>query len=162
VLSDLQIQNLKSKELFEEHLFVVSKGNVSLKGKINPSELDEKKQIYINWGESYRIWHNKNFKDNINYKFEVDSARLAYKLLDDTSYFFAPFSVCMAMREFYDYQISSLPDAPTRKIYMISSPFESTLNQKPITFFKKKIMNYIHQYSDLQQTLLKKLESSDS
>lgn len=159
VLSDLQIQNIKSTELLEEHLFVVSKGNSGLKGKINPGELDERNQIYINWGESYRIWHNKNFKNNANYKFQVDSAVLAYKLLDDTSWFFAPFSVCMAMREFYDYQLSlPLCNEPTRKIYMISSPFESLLNQKSIILFKNKIMSYIHHYNNLQQDLLNELE----
>lgn len=159
VLSGLQSQSVKVTELLKEHLFVVSKGTLGLSGKIAPSELDEENQIYIDWGESYRIWHNKHFKNNTIYKFKVDSAILAYKLLDDTSWFFAPFSVCMAMRDLYDYQLSPLlGDEPARKIYMISSPLEWTLNQNSIMLFKSKLTEYIEHYNNLQQTLIQELE----
>lgn len=77
-------------------------------------------------------------------KFSVDTAKIAFDLLDDTTWFFAPYSICLELRKREDCYISGLAvQTPSRDMYMITDTQMEKMKRREIILFKWRIIHYI-------------------
>ena len=135
--------HIRVRNIHSETLMVVSRHKIHDKTVLMPSDLDGRKQIYINWGADYVHWHSLYFPSYIMPKFSVDTAKIAFDLLD-TTWFFAPYSICLELRKREDCYISGLAvQTPSRDMYMITDTQMEKMKRREIILFKWRIIHYI-------------------
>jgi DNA-binding transcriptional LysR family regulator len=156
-LSNLQVPYTEAVKVYEDSLFVVSKHNANFQAnKIAPSRLDLTNQIYFNWGEEYSKWHSTYFRQPDSPKFKVDSTLLAFQLLSEGYWFFAPSSVCLNMKNLFDFCLYELSiESPVRSVYMVSNTSRISSTNSDIAIFKEKTYDYMYEL-EKQKTDLKK------
>ena len=143
-LSRFIIPNLHVQKIHEENLMVVTQNPDYHKKMLRPSDLDIEQQIFFNWGEEYRRWHNKYFPYSYPPKFSVDSAKIALDWLDESSWFFAPCSVCMNFLEEWRCSISGLPiGSPVRELFMVTEKVTEQTRRREIILFKRRLLQFI-------------------
>ena len=143
-LSRFIIPNLHVQKIHEENLMVVTQNPNYHKKMLRPSDLDIEQQIFFNWGEEYRRWHNKYFPYSYPPKFSVDSAKIALDWLDESSWFFAPCSVCMNFLEERRCSISGLPiGSPVRELFMVTEKVTEQTRRREIILFKRRLLQFI-------------------
>ncbi|MPW26121.1 LysR family transcriptional regulator [Alkalibaculum sp. M08DMB] len=144
-LSYYNYPNTEAVKIFEDPLYIVSKHNpIFASQKIILANSDLGNQLYINWGEDYIKWHNSHFSFECFPKFKLDSAQLAFELLEVGYWFFAPASVCYNMKNLYEFKLYELSiDPPVRNVYMISNIMNIATSNADLAEFTKKLNDYI-------------------
>ena len=154
-LAEQVIPGINVKKVHTEKLMIVSKNQIKDKATLMPIDLDTNNQIYINWGPDYRHWHNRFFPPSGTPKFSIDMIKVALDLLDEKSWFFAPYSICQHLQYNHNCYISKLAlDTPSRNLYMITSRLTEQTKRLQIVLFKHKILQYIRKREDYIQTML--------
>lgn len=162
-LAEMVIPGIQVKEIHSEKLMVVSKHRINNKNTLFPIDLDTNYQIYINWGHDYRQWHNRFFPPSAPPKFSVDTAKVALDLLDDNSWFLAPYSVCMHFRNGHDCFISKLGlDTPSRILYLTTNHLTEQMKRRQIVLFKRKLLQFIRKQEYSIQEMLNDFYSCDN
>lgn len=155
-IADLSLPSTKRQPIHSEQLMVVSRNRINGKKKLLPKDLAINHQIYIDWGEDYRRWHNLYFPMNTTPKFSVDTAKVAMDMLDDTLWFFAPYSMCLHfINGHHQCTISHLElTTPTRTLYMVTNPLTEQTKRRQIILFKRRVLQYVHSRDrDIQRML---------
>lgn len=156
-LSEYHYPNTEYTKLYQDSLLVVSKKNPNFSlNKLAPSRLDLSNQIFFNWGEEYSKWHNTYFSSSQHPKFKVDTAFLAFKLLTEGYWFFAPISVCLSMKDLFDFCLYELSiESPVRTVYMISNTSKISTSNADIQIFRERTIEYMKNL-ELKKSELKK------
>lgn len=162
-LGEQIVPGLHVKGIHSEKLMVVSRYPLCNKTTLFPIDLDMTKQIFINWGHDYLQWHHRFFPPGEPPKFSVDSVRIAMDLLDDSSWFLAPYSVCMQI-----HHATSIPhciaklglDTPSRNLYLITNTLTEQIKRKNIILFKRRMMTYIHKKEKHMENMLNYVTST--
>lgn len=144
-LNHINQPQIESVKLLDEEMVLVTKGKdfANLK-EIDPKELNPNNQIFINWGEEYLNWHNKNIPNNSSPKLITDSALLSFEILDEYSWFIAPYSVVNKLSKKFSVHLLLFKEfSPQRTIYMISNKNPLYSNRDAISEFKLLINKYI-------------------
>ncbi|MEH7097231.1 LysR family transcriptional regulator [Neobacillus vireti] len=144
-LNHITLPQIESVKILEEDMVLVTKGKdfANLK-EVDPQELNPNNQIFINWGEDYLNWHNKYIQHNSSPKLITDSALLSFEILDEDSWFIAPYSVVNKLREKFPVHLLLFKElAPKRTIYMISNKNPLYSNRDAISEFKQLINHYM-------------------
>ncbi|ULT58251.1 LysR family transcriptional regulator [Neobacillus drentensis] len=144
-LNHINQPQIESVKLLDEEMILVTKGKgfANLK-EIDPKELNPNNQIFINWGEEYLNWHNKNIPHNSSPKLITDSALLSFEILDEDSWFIAPNSVVNKLSKKFSVHLLLFKEvSPRRTIYMISNKNPLYSNRDAISEFKLLINKYI-------------------
>lgn len=145
-LSHISHKQITIKKVHSEKLMVISRKPIASKKVLMPGDLDGDKQIYINWGSTYRHWHSRYFPSYIKPKFAVDTAKIALDLLDEDSWFFAPYSICLNLRKQQGIVISALAvETPARELFMIYDPSLYKRKRREIVLFQWRILHYIRE-----------------
>ncbi|MBC3537380.1 LysR family transcriptional regulator [Megasphaera hominis] len=143
-LREQHIPNVRVRNIHSETLMVVSRHKINDKTVLMPSDLDGEKQIYINWGSDYVYWHSLYFPSYVVPKFSVDTAKIALDLLDDETWFFAPYSICLELRKKENCWISGLGvQTSARNLFMVTDKQTERTKRREIVLFKWRILHYI-------------------
>jgi DNA-binding transcriptional LysR family regulator len=144
---------LESVKLFCEEMVLVTRSKDFADVKvIDSKELNPTKQFFINWGEEYLNWQQENILHGSSPKLLIDSALLSFELLDEDSWFIAPFSVAYTLSKKYTvHLLPFIEDPPHRTIYMISNKNPLYSNKDAIKEFKLLINNYMNEQEKRQQ-----------
>lgn len=83
-LQDRILKNVRVQKLFEEQMVMIQKKKTgSLKFKVENSRLSSKKQLFINWGMDYQIWHEKHWGPTSNTFIQIDTAKMLGDFLEE-------------------------------------------------------------------------------
>lgn len=83
-LQDRILKNVRVQKLFEEQMVMIQKKKTgSLKSKVENSRLSSKKQLFINWGMDYQIWHEKHWGPTSNTFIQIDTAKMLGDFLEE-------------------------------------------------------------------------------
>lgn len=140
VKSEFSMPNVIVKKCLEEEMILVRYGEPSqyLK-RVDPSELNSKNEIYMDWGYAYQIWHDCWWAPN-DYLVRVDAAHLVFELLDsEEKWAVVPRSIFDALAPtgpFTAQEITEKP--PKRSCYLIYN--------KLMDPFKQAVLNEILDY----------------
>ncbi|MBM7714977.1 LysR family transcriptional regulator [Siminovitchia sp. FSL H7-0308] len=115
-LQDRIMRDVKVTQLFEEQMVLVypteDGESVVENGSLNPT-----KQLLINWGAEYQIWHEKHWGPVANTAIQVDTVKMLYMFLSKGGYWaIVPISVARALREKGGWPILQLTDRPPNRV----------------------------------------------
>lgn len=137
VKSEFSMPNVIVKKILEEEMVLVRYGEPSkyLEG-IDPSMLNSKNEIYMDWGYAYQIWHDCWWRPN-TYLVRVDAAHLVFELLDsEDKWAVVPRSIFDALASTGPFTAQRISDKPPkRSCYLIYN--------KMMDSYKQAILNEI-------------------
>lgn len=105
--------NVNVSKYFESPLVVIS-AKKYLGGKsLNISELDSKYELYMPWGEDYRMWHEYWCGEMIHQQFKLDNMNILLGVLENSKYWavvpeWIAHKIAME-RKLYSYQLENTP-----------------------------------------------------
>ena len=79
-------KSLINEVLFTEELVLVMNREIDIRLLESVRELDPKKEIYLNWGYNFRIWHEKEFGYEGTLGVQVDTGLLLGELLEEPGF----------------------------------------------------------------------------
>lgn len=144
----IKSNDIVSEPIFKEEMVLVSNSLISNYGDIvHPNELDVSKELILDWGEDFNLWHNK-WWSNENYQdLVVDTVGLIFNLIHiPNSWAIVPLTVA---RYFIDKQqkgikISTLTDPPpNRVIYKIINRYTKPSRRETLKIFEEYLDNFI-------------------
>lgn len=137
---------INTKLLYSEPLLILSANPIRKKKLLTPRELDMEKMIYINCGYSFRKWYQHYVPLGITPTYSVDSYQLAWKLMKNDYWFFAP--VCFVKEQLANGEqcaISALAGSnPTYDVFLAVESNTAKLRRYEITLFKRLLTTYFH------------------
>lgn len=150
VFHNLYFKKVISVPLLEEELYLVqSKSNCIAKKEINILELDNSKELYFDWDDNYRIWHNQWIKRNENFTIHVDTFQLLLQFMMTGKYWIiAPISVIKELLEYDSFYVSRLintPGPPNRTTYYIRHKTPKVSTGRAVEKFTTMMKTYLEQ-----------------
>lgn len=146
VVSHSYFPDIVAEELYSEEIVIVFRNKKMFEQEyIDVSQLNREKEIYVDWGSDYDLWRSKYFNDSYINDWRSDSFSIAYQLLGDNYWCFAPQSICYKYTELH--YVKLLKIAPFRKIYMIYNSKKHKKNDQVVSIFRGKIINYLKSYA---------------
>ncbi|MGO3860249.1 MAG: LysR family transcriptional regulator [Neisseriaceae bacterium] len=145
IVSDFTDIGVVSEEIYSEEIVVVTKKpGLFPSDSINSTELNEETEIFVDWGYDYNLWRKKFLSEAYVHKWRSDSFSVAYQLLHDDYWFFAPLSVCQQVQQHDALYYHRLRDqAPSRKIHLIYNPAHLSDHPEVIEVFREKLVGYL-------------------
>lgn len=122
-LQDRDMDNIEVDELFSEKMVLIKDRNPDgRKDIIKNKDLDISKQILINWGPHYRIWHEKHWGPLSNSFIQIDTPKMMIEYMKDSGHWaIVPISLGLYMQEHGIADIFQLQDpAPPRTCYIVT------------------------------------------
>src|SRR5699024_5629583 len=122
-LQDREMENIEVDELFTEEMVLIKYKDTSGRiDNIKNKNLDISKQILVNWGPHYRIWHEKHWGPLSNSFIQVDTPKMMIEYMKDGAYWaIVPISLGLYMQEENIAGIYPLEDpAPARTCYIVT------------------------------------------
>ncbi|MZP29580.1 LysR family transcriptional regulator [Heliobacterium undosum] len=84
---------------------------------VSPLELDDRHQIYFNWGPSYQMWHDRWWDANSPSCLQVDVAALIFSLMwDARQWAIVPRSIAKACAQKDVFVVQRLSDPPPPRV----------------------------------------------
>ncbi|MDO5715526.1 MAG: LysR family transcriptional regulator [Tissierellia bacterium] len=140
------LSSLISEPVFSEKLVMISDIRYSNYSQyVDASTLDIRDEIYMNWGDNYKIWHNQIWNSLELPKLTIDSPNLAsFFLQDKEAWAIVPLSVAINLNSFKNLRISMIyPAIPNRIIYKITQREQSPASKKAINIFEKELKEFL-------------------
>ncbi|WP_432409346.1 LysR family transcriptional regulator [Wukongibacter sp. M2B1] len=110
---------------------------------IQPNQLHSKNEIFMDWGQSYQIWHDYWWKPN-DYLIRVDAAALIFELMEDEKHWaIVPRSIFNKMNsegKYIEQKLTSIP--PNRTYFMATHKFKDRKKENAY----KMIENFLKKY----------------
>lgn len=150
VFHNLYFKNVISEPLFNEPLFLVQPSDTFLEKKdISMLELAPSKELYFDWDDNYRIWHDQWIRRNENFTIQVDSFQMLLKFMLTGKYWvIAPISVIAELSKhgsFFVSRISDKPGPPDRVTYRIRHKTPRVSTGRAVELFNEMLKSYLGQ-----------------
>ena len=121
ILQEKVSDSVIKQEIFKEELVLVLNRNLDSMVSVTLDSLEEKKEVYINWGHIFTIWHEKKFGYGGTLGVEVHTGILINEFLRKEEYWsIIPISMAKLFTEDNDLQVIRFnQDKPYRICYLI-------------------------------------------
>lgn len=133
-----------SEPVFSEEMQIVSNCDYHTKN-IRSSDLNPADEIVFNWGEDYRIWHDRHFDPSVPAKGRADMVPLLLPLLEIENVWVCMPSACARyIHDVSGAHIYELEDAPPRRVcYKLThrTPKHSRIHS--IAVFEQMLSQYL-------------------
>jgi DNA-binding transcriptional LysR family regulator len=133
--------------IFREPMILVSSSKYSNFGDIvSPRELDKRKELKLDWGEDFQLWHDSWWDTDIPINLLVDTCSLIFSLIEiPNSWAIVPLAVANYFNKIMPIKISELSEPPPGRIlYKIRNRITKPSIIEPIKIFE----NYLHDFID--------------
>ena len=135
-----------SEPLFSEGMVLISSSLYSnYEDLIHPKDLDATKEIFLDWGPNYLIWHDIWWDPKLPVEIRVDTAGLISNFIDiPDSWAIVPISVAKNLESKHPIKTSLLSSPPDNRIYYKikhRSPRPSSI--KSLKIFEEMLSDFI-------------------
>ena len=112
---------------------------------VHPKNLDVKKEVFLDWGPSFQIWHDSWWDPRDSIDVSVDTARLILHFIDiPNTWAIVTESVAYTFEKIHPIKISSLLNSPPPRIcYTIKHRNPLTRNKKSLLAFESYLKEFI-------------------
>lgn len=113
------VKNTKVEKFFEEPMVLIKKHDHSPPPfkPISAEDLNPKKELYINWGAPFRIWHEKWWGNPGTSGTQVDTGELIVVYLQEPEYWaVVPVSMANHLSRIHPVSIHPLVETPPKRI----------------------------------------------
>lgn len=112
-LQDRVLKNVKVEKLFEEQMVMIRRKRKEVAAAVvENARLDPQHQLYINWGMTYQIWHEKHWGPTSNAFIQIDTAKMLGDLLEEEKWAIVPVSIAHDFHERGMVDVFQLTDPP--------------------------------------------------
>lgn len=142
----IKTDNLISKPIFSENLVVISNPEfTSINDCVYPEDLDVRKEIYLDWGASFNIWHDSYWNPKSNIELSADTVGLILKFIDrPNTWAILPESIAFTYSKTYSIKISRFVKSPPERIvYKVIHRNPAPRTIKPIRIFEEYLKGFI-------------------
>lgn len=142
----IKTNSLVSQPIFSEKLVLVSNSLVSkFDDFVYPQDLDVKKEIFLDWGPSFQIWHDSWWDPTESIDIAVDTAGLIFKFIDiPGSWAIVTENIAHAFKKIQPIKISELIEPPPERIcYKIKHRNPLTRAMEPLKIFENSLNEFI-------------------
>lgn len=121
VLQQFQVPDVNVMPVFSERMHLVFGGKVPFdESTVHPHDLDPSREVYLDWGNEFRNWHEFWFGKQQHPYAKIDTISLMEQFLLPGCWAVVPASVFMAFRQKMSFYSVELKDGPPDRIcYMI-------------------------------------------
>lgn len=147
-------ETLIGQPIFQEKMVMVSNSNNSSYGDIiHPSELIVEKELKLDWGPDFQLWHDNWWSPTSRINLKLDTSALIFSCLDyDDSWAVIPECVAHHFEKKYTIKISQFDTPPPiRTIYKIVNRYPSPSLQEPIKLFENALHKFVAEHPYLIQ-----------
>ena len=126
VLHEQRRQNMKAAPFYREPMRIVRPSHrKSQSHEIHAKDLDPTYELYLNWGPSYQMWHDRIWDPSHKAQIELDTVTLIQVLMQDPrNWALVPLSTLDFFQKNKELIVQKLiPSPPDRITYMITHRF---------------------------------------
>ncbi|MBQ4040492.1 MAG: substrate-binding domain-containing protein, partial [Oscillospiraceae bacterium] len=147
VLAKLRYPNINIEPLFSEKMVMVSKTHYGAE-LIEPTHVDFSREVLLNWGYEFLLWHNSWCDPRIQPMLQVDTvAMLLHYLNIEQSWATLPESVALALEKTDGLHVYDFKDPPPHRfVYLINHINARPGNIETIKLFQSEIKKYVSMY----------------
>ena len=142
----IRTNNLISKPIFKEKLVFISNPNYSnFDNFVHPEDLDVRKEIFLDWGASFQIWHDSWWDPTDAIEVTVDTASLIFKFIDKPgAWAIVPEAIANFYKKIQPLQISKFIETPPERIcYKVIHRDPLPRIVKPLKIFESYLEDFI-------------------
>ena len=125
----------------------------------NIEELDAGKELYFDWDDNYRIWHDQWIKRTEKSTVQVDTFQMLLGFMRTGRYWMiAPISVINELVKYDFFHISEIankPGPPKRITYRIRHKIPRVSNGRAVDLFNDMLNRYLEQVSNQNRIFIK-------
>jgi DNA-binding transcriptional LysR family regulator len=149
-LQEFRVPTIVVEPFFTERIVVLRMvdDQTQSAGTVSPEELNPEDELFISWGPTYTIWHDRMWDPLCSSRLVLDTASMIPTLLTEPKHWaLVPASVARALMGSGGYRTQELAgEKPTRTCYMLSHKYK-----RPSTVKALAILN------ELTQSIVKPL-----
>lgn len=138
--------SLLTEPLFSEQMVLVSSSiNSNFPDILHPKELDKRKELKLDWGEDFQIWHDNLWNPLDSIGLIVDTSGLIFNLIDiPGSWAIVPLAVAHSYKNKQPIKISTLTDSPPeRTLYKIKNRYTKPSRRESLRIFEDYLDDFI-------------------
>lgn len=153
VLSRLPLHSLQIRPLLSEKMYCVYSGNLlNEKAQIDTSLLDPRKEILLNWGVEFMLWHDFRFPSIHDPRFQVNEISLVREALQRANrWSIVPDTVAALFeRQGIARRVKLKNPPPDRVSYVLTAAMTEPGTAKMIQKFQNALDSYISGVNTLQ------------
>lgn len=142
----IKTNSLVSQPIFSEKLVLISSPLVSNYGDlVHPHDLDVKKEINLDWGPNFQIWHDSLWDPTESPGITVDTAGLIIKFIDIPGcWAVVTENVAHFFEKHQPIKISELSEAPPDRLcYKIKNRNPLTRSVEPLELFENSLDEFV-------------------
>lgn len=141
-------ESIIAEPIFNEQMVLVSNSIYSNFGDIvHPRELEKRKELKLDWGEDFQLWHDTWWDPSISIDLLVDTSGLIFNLLDiPNSWAIVPKAVAHNFKKIMPIKISKLEyPPPERTLYKIKNRFTKPSRRESLLIFEDYLHDFIEE-----------------
>ncbi|MGD9568444.1 MAG: LysR family transcriptional regulator [Sedimentibacter sp.] len=142
----IKSESIIAEPIFNEQMVLVSSSSYSNFGDVvHPKELEKRKELKLDWGENFQLWHDTWWDPLIPIDIIVDTSGLIFNLIDiPGSWAIVPLSVAHHFGNTMPIRISKLVDPPPeRTLYKIKNRFTKPSRRESLRIFEDYLQDFI-------------------
>ena len=145
VFSRVQYPDVISRPVYRELMYLICHKDSRYYDSISAEELDPSKEIYLEWDEDFRQWHDRYFGGDTKYLLRVNTGSLLQNYLDiPDRWAVAPMSVIQECRHRSDLVYYRLSDPPSPRIcYELTHRYPRPSCEQALQSFREELHQYI-------------------
>ena len=154
VYNEIQYPDVITTPIFSEEMFLVTKTKLNYSNDISINDLDPQKEIYLDWGNKYKNWHDRKLNKDLAL-IRVDTGTSMIKNLNKKgSWGIAPASLIRSYEDSEKLLSFTLKEHPPKRItYQLVSKHMKISQKETVQLFQEEMHKFIIQ-SEIIQSLL--------
>lgn len=145
VFSEIRYQNIISKPIYRELMYLICHKDSSYHNNIHPEELNPENEVFLSWGPDYQRWHDRHWSANRYPVVSVNTgSMLQHYLQEPNRWAIAPMSVVQAFRQEKELVYYTIQEAPTPRIcYQLTNRYPKSSHVKAMELFDQELDTFI-------------------
>lgn len=150
VLKPLVYKNIIVEPILREKMVLIRRAisGVSKNRIVHPRDLNPQNEFFIDWGPSFRIWHDHWWVESIRPHLHVDTAGLILQLMDNPSYWaVVPLSMAQSFQQSKHVEIYDISEPPPERIvYQLTHQYPKPSSLQALDIVRAMIGSFAEQY----------------
>ncbi len=152
VFSAISYPDVISIPIYREFMYLICHKDSGYEDDISCTKLDPEQEIFLNWGNDYRQWHERHWNPDRKPLLSVNTGSMLQRFLDRPGRWgIAPMSVINgAMKSNPNLVFRKLKDSPSPRIcYEIKNRYPKISHQKGIEVLEEEIAKFVEKDNNI-------------
>lgn len=142
----IKSESILAEPIFNEQMVLVSSlAHSNFSDIVHPGGLNVRKELKLDWGEDFQLWHNTWWDPLTPIDLLVDTSGLIFNLIDiPDSWAVVPLAVAHSFKKVMPIRISELVESPpNRTLYKIKNRFTKPSRKESLRIFEDYLQDFV-------------------